>query len=113
MKNTSILNYNNENSLVSIIGKAYFTAKRNYIICRELPTGKGFADLAFIPRKGKDLSAIVIELKWDKSAKSAIEQIHTKEYPEKLKEFTHNMILVGINYNKETKEHICKIEKIN
>ena len=113
MKNTSILNYNNENSLASIIDRAYFTAKRNYIICRELPTGKGFADLAFIPRKGKELPAMVIELKWDKSAKSAIEQIHTKEYPEKLKEFTHNMILVGINYNKDTKEHTCKIERIN
>ena len=113
MKNTSVLNYNNENSLASVIDRAYFTATRNYVICRELPTGKGFADLAFILREGKKLPAIVIELKWDKSAESAIEQIHAKEYTEKLKEFTHNMLLVGINYNKETKQHTCKIESIS
>ena len=79
---------------------------------RELATGKGFADLSFIPRRNVDKPAMVIELKWDKSADTAIEQIKRKQYTDKIAEYTGEMILVGINYDTETKKHTCIIEKI-
>jgi hypothetical protein len=74
--------------------------------------GKGFADLVLIPRKNVDSPAIVIELKYNKDADSAIDQIMRKQYPAKVKEYTDNLLLVGINYDKETKTHSCKIENL-
>ena len=78
---------------------------------RELPAGKGFADVCMIPRPcNLDKPAIVIELKWDKSAVGAIEQIKEKQYGNALKDYQGNLLLVGINYNKKTKKHECVIE---
>ena len=79
---------------------------------RELATGKGFADLVFIPRKTSDKPAMVIELKWDKSADTAIEQIKRRQYTDKVSEYTGDILLVGISYDTETKSHSCIIEKI-
>ena len=107
--NTSLLKYNDENSLSCVIALAYYSASRYYTIIRELPTGKGFADLAFIPRKGVDKPAIIVELKWDKTAEGAIEQIKSKKYTGALKDY-NDVLLVGINYDKETKKHSCSIE---
>ena len=78
---------------------------------RELPAGKGFADVCMIPRPCHlDYPAIVIELKWDKSAVGAIEQIREKQYGNALKDYQGNLLLAGINYNKKTKKHECVIE---
>ncbi len=107
---TSVLKYNDENSLSCALTIAYYTARRDYMIVREFPTGKGFADLTFIPRKGTDKPAMIIELKYDKDADSAIRQIKEKEYSGKLKDYSGKMLLVGINYDKETKKHTCIIE---
>ena len=80
---------------------------------RELPAGKGFADVCMIPRKQHfDKPAIVIELKWDKSAVGAIRQIKEKCYGDALKDYQGNLLLVGINYNKITKKHECVIEAV-
>ena len=77
-----------------------------------MPTGKGFADLVFVPRKKfMDKPAMIVELKWDKTAKGAINQIKNKQYFESLKEYQGNLLLVGINYDKQTREHQCVIEK--
>ena len=111
-ENTSILSYNNENSLACVLSIAYYYAKNDYMIHRELPTGKGFADLALIPRKNVDSPAIILELKYDKDADSAIEQIKRKQYPAKLADYADNLLLVGINYDKQKKMHQCKIEKL-
>ena len=111
VENTSILSYNDENSLSCVLSIAYIYAKNDYIIHRELATGKGFADLVFIPRKHVDKPAMVVELKYDKDADTAISQIHRKEYQGKVLEYTDNLLLVGINYDKETKTHSCVIEK--
>ena len=111
-ENTSILSYNDENSLACVLSLAYYYAKNDYIFHRELPTGKGFADLVLIPRKQVDSPAIVLELKCDRDAVSAIDQIKQKHYPSKIAEYTHNMLLVGINYDKKTKKHECVIEKL-
>ena len=76
-----------------------------------MPTGKGFADICMIPRNQHlDKPALVIELKWDKSAVGAINQIKEKCYGNALKDYQGNLLLVGINYNKTTKKHECVIE---
>jgi hypothetical protein len=108
---TSILSYNNENSMACVLCIAYYYAKNDYIIHRKLASGKGFADLVFIPRKNVDSPALVVELKYDKDADTAIEQIKRKKYPAKVAQYTGNLLLVGINYDKETKTHSCFIER--
>lgn len=109
----SILQYNDENSLSCTINLAFYFAREYYTIIRELPTGKGFADICLLPRKiHADKPAAVIELKWDKSAEGAIAQIKQKRYVSALKEYQGNLLLAGINYDKDTKKHTCKIEKV-
>ncbi|MCD8369410.1 MAG: ATP-binding protein, partial [Clostridiales bacterium] len=97
---TSVLEYNDENSLSCAITLAYYTARNYYEIYRELPAGKGFADLVFFPRRNTDKPALLIELKYNKSADSAINQIKDNRYDGKLKEYMGELLLVGINYNK-------------
>ena len=107
----SILQYNDENSLSCTINLAFYFAREYYTIIRELPTGKGFADICLIPRKlHLDKPAVVIELKWDKSASGALDQIREKQYGNALKDYHGSILLVGINYNKTTKKHECMIE---
>ena len=110
-ENTSILSYNNENSLACVLSIAYYYARNDYVIHRELASGKGFADIVLIPRKNISSPAIVLELKYDKNADSAIEQIKRKKYPSKVVGYADNLLLVGINYDKEKKTHECKIER--
>ena len=111
-EHTSILSYNNENSLACVLSIAYIAARNNYVIHRELASGKGFADLVLIPRKNVDSPAIVLELKYNKEVDSAIDQILRKQYPAKVAQYADNLLLVGINYDKDTKTHCCKIMKI-
>jgi hypothetical protein len=108
---TSIFSYNNEISLSHVVSIAYFAAKDYYNIFPELPTGLGFADLAFVPQVDyREKPALLVELKWDASAESAIDQIKRKHYSQRLEGLTENLLLVGINYNKKTKKHECVIE---
>lgn len=91
---------------------AYYAARRDYVLERELPTGKGFADIVFIPRKDKQVPIIIIiELKWDKDANSAIQQIKERKYTEKVRQYSNKILLVGINYDKKKKVYDCKIEE--
>lgn len=110
-ESTSILSYNNENSLACVISLAYYAARNHYIVHRELASGKGFADIVMIPRKNVDSPALVVELKFNRDADAAIDQIKRKQYPAKLEEYEGHLLLVGVNYDKETKTHCCKIEK--
>ena len=112
-KEISILQYNDENALSCTINLAFYFAREYYTIIRELPSGKGFADICFIPRKlHMDKPAVVIELKWDKSAYGAIAQIKDRHYVDALKDYRGNLLLAGINYDRETKTHTCVIEAI-
>jgi len=78
---------------------------------RELPTGKGLADIVYIPRKKyADKPAMVVELKRNHSAEGAIAQIKNKQYVKALEEYKGKLLLVGINYDRDTKEHSCVIE---
>ncbi len=106
------IQYNDENALSYTISLALYAARNFYTVHRELAGGKGFADLVFIPRKRfPDKPALVVELKWDKSAKGAINQIRKKEYCQSLEEYQGNLLLVGVNYDRKNKEHKCIIEK--
>ena len=109
-ENTSILSYNDENSLACVLSIAYYYAKNDYVMHRELASGKGFADIVLIPRKNVDSPAIIVELKYNQNADTAISQIKRKQYPEKVAQYTNNLLLVGINYDKEQKMHECHIE---
>jgi len=111
-QNTSILAYNDENSLSCVVSLALYVATEYYTIIREMPAGKGYADLVFIPRiEHLDKPAVVIELKWDKTACGAISQIKDRNYPSVLADYQGNVLLVGVNYDKESKTHECIIEK--
>ena len=107
---TNPLTYNNEASFQSAIGLAYFYANLKYTVIKELPTGKGYADLALIPYV-PNIPAMIIELKNNKSAESAINQIKEKKYDDLLEHYRGDLLFVGINYNPDTKEHQCKIEE--
>ena len=109
---TSILTYNNENSLANVIAISLFLSTTNtYNVVRELPTGKGYADLVYLPKSGVNKPALLIELKYDKSAQTAITQIKEKNYLQFFKDYKGEVLLVGINYSKDTKTHQCIIEK--
>ena len=111
MHSSSSLIYNNEISLSSVIALAYYSACRDYTLIRELPAGKGFADMVFLPKRTSLNPALVLELKWDKTAEGAISQIKSKGYVSALKEYKGNILLDGINYEKKNKKHECKIER--
>ena len=109
---TSILTYNNENSLANVIAISLFLSTTNtYNVVRELPTGKGYADLVYLPKPGVNKPALLIELKFDRSAQTAITQIKEKNYLQFFKDYKGEVLLVGINYSKDTKTHQCIIER--
>ena len=110
----SVIQYNNENSLSSVLTVAYLSAMQYYFKpVRELPTGRGFADFVYIPKPEyrEDYPAMVVELKWNKNAKTALDQIKNKKYPQSVLNYTGDILMVGINYDKENKEHQCLVEK--
>ena len=92
---------------------AYIAAVSSYERVREFPTGRGFADIVYLPVRGNTSPAIVVELKWDSSAQAALDQIKEKQYPDSIKEYYGKIVLVGINYDKNTKAHQCKIEFVD
>ncbi len=112
---TSIFKYNDENSLSCVLTMAYFTAPAYYDVIREMPAGKGYADLVFIPRANAgSRPAMVIELKYNKDAYTAINQIKDKRYQGALSGYSDRILLVGINYDTDgenKKHHICMIEE--
>ena len=113
-KNVSIIQYNDENSLSCIVSIALLGTIDFYISpLRELPAGKGCSDLVYLPKpEYRNLyPALVIELKWDYSTQTAIDQIKEKQYPDSIKDYTGNILLVGINYDKKSKKHTCQIEE--
>ncbi len=111
MAHTSILSYNDENSLSCAIALAYFSARKEYVLFREQPAGKGFADMVFVPRAFSDKPALVIELKWNQSVMGAISQIKERKYIKVLESYKGEILLVAVNYDKRTKRHQCIIEK--
>ncbi len=112
MQNSSSLVYNNEISLSSVIALAYYSACKDYILIREMPAGNGFSDMVFLPKHTSVKPALILELKWDKTAEGAISQIKKIRYVSALKEYNGSILLVGINYEKKSRKHQCRIEKV-
>lgn len=112
---TTALFYNNEQALRSVIKLAYFSYRDYYLKFEELPSGNGYADIVYFPKKTSNLPALVVEMKWDKSAEGAIAQIKKRNYLAAIKEFGGEILLVGINYDKDApageRKHTCVIEK--
>ena len=104
--------YNNEQALRYVIKFAYIVCIDYYLKVEELPTGHGIADVVFLPKRDTSLPAMIVELKWNQTAEGAIKQIKEKDYPSLIREYTGDILLVGINYDEDTKKHSCKIEKI-
>lgn len=113
MTYTSNLQYNDENSLSSVLSIAYLVAMQYYFKpVRELPTGKGFADLVYLPLKEySQMPALLIELKWNQSADAAIKQIKERKYTKAIEHYSGEILLVGINYEQKKKQHQCRIER--
>lgn len=111
----SPLYYNNEQALGSVVKRAYFSSCDEYVMFEELPAGAGYADLVYIPKRNFILPALVIELKWNKTAKGAIEQVQKRRYPDALKDFGGDIPLVGIGYDRQAppgkRKHACIIER--
>lgn len=114
MEVASILTYNDENSLGCAVGLAYYSARNDYKLIRQFPAGKGVADIVFLPLPHTDKPALVVELKYDRSACSAIRQILDRQYTQTLEDYTGEILLVGINYDKNNKNkpHSCEIKKV-
>ena len=114
MDYASAIQYNNENSLSSVLTIAYLSAMQYYFKpIREMPAGRGFADFIFLPKPeyNQDYPALVVELKWNQKVQTAINQIKEKQYPASIEAYTGNILLVALVYDKKTKQHQCKIEK--
>lgn len=114
MQFVSTIQYNDENSLSSVLTIAYLAAMQYYFIpIREMPTGRGFADYVFLPKPeyAEEMPALLVELKWNKSAEADLQQIKEKKYVRAVENYTGNILLVGINYDKKNKAHECIIEK--
>ena len=108
------LEYNNESALRYVVLMAYLATESYYLApLNEFPTGKGFADIVYLPisANSKRKPALIIELKKDSSAKVALEQIKERDYVSRVKEYTDNILLIGINYDSKTKQHSCEIKK--
>ena len=104
--------YNNEQSLRYVIKFAYIAATDYYIKIEELPSGHGLADVAYIPKSRSKYPAMIIEIKWNKTAEGALSQIKEKKYPAVLQGYNGEIVLVGINYDEKSKRHSCLIEKV-
>ena len=111
LESSSIMNRNGESSLRAAIQVAYFAYKDYYVKFEEVGTGEGYADIVYIPKQGKGVPILLVELKWKKDAETAIQQIKTKGYAEGLEDYGSEMLLVGISYDVDEKDYECKIEK--
>ena len=111
----SVIRYHDENSLSSVLAIAYLGTMQYYFKpVREFPTGRGFADFIFIPKPEYKSAypALVVELKWNQKVQTAIQQIKDRKYPSSISDYTGDILLVRINYDKKSKKHQCIIEKV-
>ena len=104
--------YNDEQALRAVVKAAYICAADYYATIEELPSGRGCADLVYLPKHGVNAPALVVELKWDKTADAALAQILQRDYPDVLRSWGGELLLVGIAYDSKTKKHACTITRM-
>ena len=109
--------YNDEAALSYGIQYALYAAQKYYTTIQELDSGKGFADIAYLPSpKFPEKPALLMELKYNKDVKTAAEQVRARNYPQALEHYKGNLLIVSVNYDKDAKgddfkKHRCHIEK--
>ena len=114
--NVSLLTYNREESMVfCLISGLMWQTEREYEVFRELQSGKGSADLIYVPKRNMHLPILLIEFKYGQSAEEAMNQIKEKEYFRRYidGDYPNDVLLIGINYNPKTKDHKCQIEMLD
>lgn len=94
-----------------MIRVAYLSSVDEFLKIDELPSGRGYADVVFFPKKASPLPLLLVELKWNRTDEGAIRQIKNNDYPQALKDYGGDILLVGINYDVKSKKHTCKIER--
>lgn len=104
--------YNDEQALRYAVKFAYIACMDRYTKIEELPSGRGIADVVYLPNQGERLPALLIELKWSRPADEAIQQIRDKAYSTVLEGYTGMIVCVGITYDEKTKVHSCRIETV-
>ncbi|MBQ9001202.1 MAG: AAA family ATPase, partial [Eggerthellaceae bacterium] len=104
--------YNDEQALRAAVKFAYIAAMDDYLRIDELPSGRGYCDLAFVPKPGSALPPMLVELKWDKPVSAALAQARRRGYPAALAGLGGECVLVGATYDEATCEHRCEIERV-
>lgn len=104
--------YNNEQALRAAVKLAYIWSVDDYLRVDELGGGRGYADIAFIPKPTSSLPPLVVELKWDKPTEAALDQIYARNYPAALAGLAGECVLVGITYHEGSDEHECRIDRV-
>lgn len=102
--------YNNEQALRSVVRFAYISCVDEFLKIEELPSGHGYADVVFFPKKATTMPMLLVELKWNKTDEGAISQIKRNDYPQAIKDYGGEILLIGINYDAKSKKHTCVIE---
>ena len=105
--------YNEEQALRAVVRAALIAAVDDWARIEELPSGHGLADVVFVPKRGSSKPALLVELKWNKPVKGALDQIHDRDYPQILRDLDVPVLLVGITYNAKSKKHVCRIEPLD
>ena len=113
MKESAPLWYNNEQALRAIIKLTFFTYRDHYIKLEELPSGSGYVDMAYLPKKYDPSPALIIELKAGSTPEEAMKQMRSRNYASAVEGIGSDLLLVAITYDKndKTKPHHCLIEK--
>ncbi len=103
--------YNDEQALRAVVKSAYIAAADHYATIEELPSGRGLADVVYLPKRGDPSPALLVELKWDRAPEAAIAQARNRDYPAVLRGWGGPILLVGITYDRKSKRHVCRIEE--
>ncbi len=105
----SPLHYNDEQALRAVVKAALVAAVDDWACVDELPSGRGFADVAYLSRAGTDRPALLVELKWDKPVRAAVDQVFERDYPQVLRDLGVLILVAAVTYDVRTKEHTCRI----
>ena len=103
------VHYNGEQALRAVVKAALVAAADDWACVDELPSGRGYADVAYLPRRGSGRPALLVELKWDAPVRAAIDQVRDRDYPQVLRGLNVPVLLVAVTYDAKTKEHSCRI----
>ena len=106
------IHYNNEQALRAVVKAALVAAVDEWACVDELPSGRGYADVAYLPRAGSGRPALLVELKWDQPVRAAADQVLDRDYPQVLRDLGVPILVVAVTYDAKTKEHVCQITEV-